>query len=73
MRERLHRPLAERIPAWPSSQAILADLAEGPARAVEIAERTHYSTHTIGRALAALHRLGLVERAAGWRRRKRAA
>ena len=71
MKARPQRPLAERIPAWPSSRAILADLAEGPARAVEIAARTHYSTHTISRALAALHRLGLIERAAGWRWRRR--
>lgn len=73
MRERPRRPLAERVPEWPASRAVLADLAEGPARAVEIAERTYYSIDTVSTVLATLRRLGLVETAAGWRWRKRAA
>ena len=64
---RYRRPLAERVPLWPSSVAVMADLAHGPARTVEIAARTHYSIGTVSVVLAELKRLGLIERAPGWR------
>lgn len=64
---------AERIPEWPATQAVLADLLQGSARTVEIAERTHYSLHTVRVVLHTLKRLGMVEIAPGWRWRVKTA